>query len=204
MPSGSDVGAAAVGVGRGAGAGAVRGVADVGVAGAVGVDEVRGALGAVGVHHRAGVDLRGVGGRVRRRRPRPERLVAAATPAAATTALAPSGGEGADPRLCMRGHRGFVLRVTTSDGPARSTTPGQRGHAGRVGGRRGAVGTRQYDGWDGSIWLTQATTPPPTCTASAYPAPLSDRQRLGRAHAGLAVQHDLLVAAGSSLEARCR
>ena len=26
---------------------------------------------------------------------------------------------------------------------------------------------------DGSIWLTQATTPPPTCTASAYPAPLT-------------------------------
>ena len=31
----------------------------------------------------------------------------------------------------------------------------------------------QYDGWEGSIWLTQAETPPPTCTEFAYPAPLS-------------------------------
>ena len=29
------------------------------------------------------------------------------------------------------------------------------------------VCTRQYVGWLGSIWLTHATTPPPTCTASA-------------------------------------
>ena len=25
----------------------------------------------------------------------------------------------------------------------------------------------QYDGWEGSIWLTQADTPPPTCTELA-------------------------------------
>ena len=54
VPSGSEPGVAAVGVGRRAGAGAVRGVADVRRAGAVGEDEVRGALGAVGVHLRAG------------------------------------------------------------------------------------------------------------------------------------------------------
>src|SRR3954452_12653851 len=33
--------------------------------------------------------------------------------------------------------------------------------------------TTQYDGWLGSIWSTQATTPPPTCTASEKPAPLA-------------------------------
>src|SRR5216684_3067300 len=31
----------------------------------------------------------------------------------------------------------------------------------------------QYEGSDGSTWLTQASTPPPTCTASAKPASLT-------------------------------
>ena len=44
-------------------AGAVRGVADVDVARGVGEDEVGGALGTRGVHHRAGVDRGGRGGR---------------------------------------------------------------------------------------------------------------------------------------------
>ena len=37
--------------------------------------------------------------------------------------------------------------------------------------RRIADGWNQYAGWDGSIWRTQALTPPPTWTASASPAP---------------------------------
>src|SRR5688500_14247369 len=36
-----------------------------------------------------------------------------------------------------------------------------------------AAGRSQYDGCDGSIWLTHATTPPPTCTASENPAPFT-------------------------------
>src|SRR4051794_16856209 len=31
----------------------------------------------------------------------------------------------------------------------------------------------QYAGWEGSTWLTQATTPPPTWTASEKPAPFT-------------------------------
>ena len=53
----------------------------------------------------------------------------------------------------------------------------------------------QYDGWDGSIWLTHALTPPPTCTASEKPAPLSTASASAERTPGLAVQDDLLVVA---------
>src|SRR6185436_8729832 len=36
-----------------------------------------------------------------------------------------------------------------------------------------SVAEGQYAGWLGSIWSTHAATPPPTCTASADPAPLT-------------------------------
>ena len=82
--------------------------------------------------------------------------------------------------------------------PATSTASTYSSWSSQAPGSRAATG--QYDGWLGSIWLTQATTPPPTCTASAKPAPLTHRQRLGRADAGLAVQHDLLASCGSCAE----
>src|SRR3954469_15815977 len=39
--------------------------------------------------------------------------------------------------------------------------------------RGSVIGRHQYVGRLLSIWLAQATTPPPTCTASEKPAPLS-------------------------------
>ena len=62
VPFGQALRRAAVGVGLPAGARAVGGLADVDGAGGVGVDEVRGALGTVGVGHDARMDGGGGGG----------------------------------------------------------------------------------------------------------------------------------------------
>ena len=61
------------------------------------------------------------------------------------------------------------------------------------GGERASSRERQYDGWLGSIWLTQADHAAADVHGVGEAGALDDRERLGRADAGLAVQDDLLV-----------
>jgi hypothetical protein len=55
--------------------------------------------------------------------------------------------------------------------PRSADNPRSRWHHGTVQVRALPSHEAQYAGWDGSIWLTHALTPPPTWTASARPAP---------------------------------
>ncbi len=70
-------------------------------------------------------------------------------------------------KATVTGDSGGVLTVSVTNPVGLTPRTTRRRPRAAGSGASSSCPGRQYDGCEGSIWLTQATTPPPTCTASA-------------------------------------